>query len=507
MKLHKWWILAAMTSCISMIFIDITVLPVALPTIQRVLAISEGSLHWIINAYTLSLTIFVLAGGRFGDRFGHRRGFCIGLLIFAIASALCGLAYGEGWFIFSRALQGIGAALLIPSTSAIIIDSFPEHQRGKAMGIYVSVGSIFLAIGPFVGGMFTQYLTWRLVFWMNLPIALLGFILAMIFVPRSPKKPEHFDWLGFITFSLGLTCIVMPLMQIQSWGWNSALSLTLFFLGIAMLVLMALIDRQVKDPYVDFSLFRQKLFLGVQISTFFNQFVVMVTVFWSIFFQNVLEFTPAQAGLLNLLSNAPILLIAPLAGILLDRFGPRVPIVLGFSMVIGSLVWFLNIYDKKDFALLLTALIPFGCGMPMIFTPAITSAMSSVSPFKRGIASGTMMMFRQTGATLGLAIFGTLFLSISSLQFSKALSQNVETVQLDPEAFAGLLAQVPSSTQAFESLTPSTQEFVKINAKLSDISAFASINRLAVFVAVLGLGTALLLIHGKARRQKSASHK
>jgi len=158
---RKWWVLIAMTSCISMIFIDISVLPVTLPTLERTLHMTPIGLQWIINAYTLALTVFVMAAGRFGDRFGHRRIFCWGLLLFSVGSMLCGASYHEWWFIASRTIQGIGAAMLVPTSSALLFTCFPAHQRGRALGLYVSIGSVFLSLGPVVGGLFTQYLTWR----------------------------------------------------------------------------------------------------------------------------------------------------------------------------------------------------------------------------------------------------------------------------------------------------------------------------------------------------------
>ncbi|MCI0381740.1 MAG: MFS transporter, partial [Chlamydiae bacterium] len=262
---RKWWILAAMTSTISMIFIDITVLPVALPTIQRELDISELGLQWIINAYTLALTVFVLVGGRLGDMFGHLKMFFFGLVIFAFFSALCGLSYFSLWFITSRFFQGIGGAILIPATVSMIISSFPQQQRGKAMGIYVSVGSIFLSIGPFIGGLLSQYLSWRFVFWINLPIAAIGFLLAKFSVPKQEKvekKPLRFDYFGFIAFGLGLTAVVIAFMQAKYWDWFSLPTLLLIALGITLMLLMIVIDRRVEEPFLDFSIFKTPNFIG-----------------------------------------------------------------------------------------------------------------------------------------------------------------------------------------------------------------------------------------------------
>lgn len=492
--LKKWWILVAMTSSISMIFLDITVLPVALPTIERTLGISQIGLQWVLNAYTLALTIFVLAGGKLADKFGHRRIFGIGVLTFALTSALCGFSQEAMGFILSRFLQGMGGALLIPSTAAIITDSFPAHQRGQAMGIYVGIGALFLAIGPFIGGLLTQYLSWRFVFWINLPIALIGYGLAMTFVPRSEKKREPFDFLGFLLFSLAITLIVVPLMQMRDWGWSSALTLIPLFSGCLFLTLFALIDRKIPHPYVDFSLFRSRLFVGCLVAAFCAQFIVMATVFWSLFFQNGLTFTPSEAGLLNFLANSPLILVAPLGGLLLDKYGPRLPIVLGFSFVLFSIAWLLQVFDEKSFPWLLSALIPFGFGIPLIFTPTLTAAMNEVDSSKRGLISGTMMTIRQLGATLGLAIFGSLFARKTETGFYLSLKDNAETANLDPTLFSGLLAKVPRALDALGQLSAESQQFVLEKAHEAYNSAFVSINGLTLTLTALGLIASILLI-------------
>ncbi len=495
--LKKWWVLVAMTSSISMIFLDITVLPVALPTIERNLGISQIGLQWVLNAYTLALTIFVLAGGKLADKLGHRFTFCVGVLTFALTSALCGLSSEEVGFVLSRFLQGIGGALLIPSTAAIITDSFPPHQRGQAMGIYVGIGSLFLAIGPFIGGLLAQYLSWRFVFWINLPVALIGYALTMIFVPRSEKKKEPFDFWGFLLFSVAITLVVIPLMQMREWGWSSAWTLVPLFSGCLLLTLFACVDRKITHPYVDFSLFRSRLFVGCLAAAFCAQFIVMATVFWSLFFQNALTFTPSEAGLLNFLANSPLILVAPLGGWLLDKYGPRLPIVLGFSLIFFAIAWLLQVFDEKSFPWLLSALIPFGCGIPLIFTPTITATMNEVESSKRGLVSGTIMTIRQLGATLGLAIFGSLFARRTETGFYLALKENPATENLDGTTFSGLLAKVPRALEALERLSSGTQQFVLEKAHEAYNSAFVSINGLTLTLSTLGLLASILLIRVK----------
>jgi len=495
---NKWWILAAMTSCISMIFIDITVLPVALPTIERLLGISETGLHWIVNAYTLALTVLVLPGGRLGDMLGHRKVFFWGLTMFALFSALCGLSNSGWWFIASRALQGVGGALLLPCTTAILMDAFPYKERGKAMGIYIGVGSIFLATGPFVGGIFTQYVSWRLVFWINVPIALIGFILAYFSVPRTPGKKESFDVRGFLTLSLGVSAIVVALMEADVWSWSSPLTLGLLALGLVLLALLIYVDRHAEKPYIDFSLFKERTFLGTLIAIFCTQFMIMLTVFWSIYFQTGLDFSPAKSGWLSLLGNSPLIITAPLGGYLLDRFGPRVPITIGFCLVLGALFFFYQVYDTGSIPLILASVIPFGCGIPMIITPCMTSALQHTPVHKRGLASGTLVMLRQLGSTLGLAVFGSLFLSRMHINLIKSFAQNPDTASVAPEQFTGILAKTPSAVTALEQFPEAVQGFITKSFELANNSAFAVINLLGIAVMFVGFLAALFLIKKNA---------
>lgn len=406
---RKWWILAALTSSISMIFIDQTVLPVAMPTIQIDLNLSKIALQWIINSYLLTITACIIAGGKLADRYGARRTFFMGLILFSFASVLCGLSMNGWWFISARVLQGIGGSLMMPSTVSILWSSFPPHQRGKSIGIYVAIGSVFLASGPFVGGLLTQYLSWRYVFWVNIPVALIGSSLALYSIPVSKQKPAYFDLFGFITFALGISSIVIALMEAQKWGWLSPRIFGFFALGALLIGSLIFFDRKVKEPFVDYSIMRIKLFRIAITGTLVQQFIVMVTVFWAIYYQSNLGYTPAQAGSLSLLSYSPLILSAPIAGRLVDRLGAKLPVIIGFSLVVFSLTWFALFAKTPHLYVLLCALIPFGFGIPLVFTPCFVAALSEVPAERRGTATGFLSMLRQMGSTLGLAVLGTIY--------------------------------------------------------------------------------------------------
>jgi MFS family permease len=218
---RKWWICGTMTLSLSMILIDQTVVSVALPTIQRDLDFSQTGLQWVVNAYLLAIAAFVAVGGRLGDMLGNDRIFKLGAIVFVASSVVCGLAGSEPVLLAARAVEGIGAALMIPATGAIVLNAFEPQERGRAMGVYAGVSMIFLALGPLVGGLLTQDITWRAVFWINAPIGIVMLVLTHLAVPPSPRLPDaRIDWLGLATIVPGLTVLVLALMQSQVWGWG-----------------------------------------------------------------------------------------------------------------------------------------------------------------------------------------------------------------------------------------------------------------------------------------------
>jgi EmrB/QacA subfamily drug resistance transporter len=481
---RKWWILAAMTTTVSMIFVDITVLPVALPTLQREMHISDLGLQWIINAYTLALAVLVLAGGKVADMWGLRNGFCFGTLTFAGASALCGLSQVEWWLILSRALQGVGGAILLPATQGIIISSFPPHQRGKALGLFVSIGSIFLALGPLIGGNLVTYLSWHYVFWINLPIATVGLLLALYAVPRMRGKKEAFDIPGFLILSTGIACLVVALMQAQEWGWSSPATLILLFLGFFSLTFLFRRKHKLRTSILDFDLLRKKSFISSASFIFCNQLVVMVTVFWAIYFQNILGFSPSKAGAYAFMANIPVLFAAPIGGILVDKFGPRLPVMTGFGLIFFSLGWFVSFLHFENIYLLMPTLLTFGFGVSMIFTPCFVSLMNDVPAEKRGNASGMTSALRQFSSSLGLAIFGTLYSSVYLAQLGKLLQANDSTATLSPLQFEGLLSRSPEAMHNMQQLPSTVAHYIFESARISFLDAFFWINLVGALIAM-----------------------
>jgi EmrB/QacA subfamily drug resistance transporter len=484
-KARRWWIFIAMLSNIVMIFIDSSVLPVALPSIQRDLGLSDLGLQWLINAYLLALTVLLLAGGHLGDLLGKRRICAFGIAIFTLASLFCGFSNSESWFVIGRAMQGVGGALILPTTSSTLIANFPRNERGRIMGLYLGAGSIFLSLGPFLGGIITQYLDWRYVFWINLPVGALGLTLLLLVVPKSEAHPGKFDWSGFLTLSCGISALVIALMQTPSWGWGW-LTWTLLLLGTFLIIALITVDRKIEHPYIDLRFLSQWKFITPVLCVFLIQFLLMLTVFWALYFQHVLDFSPSFSGVIILVANCPIIFVAPIAGHLTDKVGPRLPAMLGFLLVSAGLLWFTAVAESKSFFALLPALISFGCGTPLVLNPCFVSSMNEIPQRNWGVANGLRQTVRQLGGTIGMAVLGALFLHRLLNLLATHFQQNEATLHLNPVAFEGILSSTPDAQSALNSIPLATATTINQYYIQDYASAFMMINIIGAIIALFG---------------------
>lgn len=470
-KNRKWWGLAALIPALAMIFTDQSVLPVALPTIQKQLGASHIELQWFINSYLLVTAVLSLACGKIGDRMGHRRAFTLGILIFSIASALCGLSFEPLGLIFARAVQGVGAAFMIPASGALLMSLFSSGERGKATGINTSVSALFLIIAPLIGGYFTENLSWRWIFWINLPVALLGVILVFLFIPKSIKGEQKFDPWGFTFFLISSTSLVVFLMQGGEWGWGAIKTIALFILCLISGVFLFLREKRAKHPFLDISLFKHPLFKGVNISIFAIQFVLMITVFRTIFFQDTLDWSPLKAGVVTVISSLPVLFMSPIGGMLSDRFGPKIPIGIGFILIIYSLFW-VGFFNQSALWIILIGLFVFAIGIPLIFTPSYSSAMSSIPPKKSGIAFGTITTVRSLSASFGVAAIGCFIENVQWNSFQKLIYENGKTKTLDPSFLEGLSLGSQSSYKTLASIPSEKANLILGFLKESQVDGF-----------------------------------
>ena len=369
-RTRRWWILAAMSGVMGLIVLDETVVGVALATIQPELAMSQVASHWVVNAYLLTFTCFVAVGGRLGDVLGHRGFFVSGIAVFGLASLAAGSAQSGAWLIGARALQGIGAAVVFPASLAMMTSIFPAKQRGTAFGIQVTVGGLFMSMGPLLGGVFTETLSWRWIFWINLPVvAVIGAIVWSAW--KAPPAERHgagkIDWPGLISLVGGLTALVTGLMQGAEWGWGAPATMSLLGGGAALLALFIVLERRTAHPLIQLGLLREATFTGGILVFFMFQFnKVAVFVFVALYLQDALDYSPIDAGLVVMLAVVPTLITSLISGRAADRFGSRRPLFIGLSLNGAALILVALATTVHHLALIMVPLMVWGAMLPVI---------------------------------------------------------------------------------------------------------------------------------------------
>jgi EmrB/QacA subfamily drug resistance transporter len=396
-----------------MVLIDETVVGVALPTIAQDLGLSPVDSQWVVNAYLLALAALMMVGGRLSDLIGLLPAFLAGLSVFTLGSAAAGLADGDLALIVSRAVQGIGGALMIPSSLAIVINSFPLEMRGRALGTYSGFGVAALSAGPPLGGLLTDVVSWRVIFWINVPIAIAVLVIAAMAV-RLPRVPSHrrgIDMVGLALLIPGLMAIVLGIMQAEVWGWGSLATWALIAGGIALLAVFARVETRRPDPLIEVTLFKRRAFTGGSLGLLCAQFVgVSVSVYGAIYLQQHLGFSALIAGVALIPAMAPSTVMSYIGGRWVDRVGPRLPTLAG---VLGSAVGFalMTLGTAIDsYPVLFVAFLVFAIGIPLVFLASTAAAVGAVDERQRGEASGVAQTCQQFGATLGIAVLGAILL-------------------------------------------------------------------------------------------------
>ena len=409
---RKWWLLMAMGCILGVILLDETVVGVALPTIQLELDMSELASHWVVNVYMLLLAGIAAAAGKLGDIVGHGKLAHIGLWIFGLASLACGFATDGAFLIAARGIQGVGAAIIFPASLAMVMIAFPVQQRGVALGTYGAVGTIFLALGPFVGGFLTDFASWRWIFWVNPPIVLLVGLVLLITWTEPPRAAptNRLDRTGLTLLVLGLSMLVFALMQGPDWGWATLAISVPLVAGVVLIAAFVVVERRTRAPLIQVNLFADPTFAASNLVIFSAQYSKMsVFVFGALYLQDVLGMTPLMAGLALLPTVAPQPFTAPLAGHASDRLGARLPSIGGVVFLLAGLSWVGIASTSNDYAWLFPGLLVWGLSMAFLFVPPQNAIMGSVPVHKRGEAGGIAMTSQLLGAAIGMAICSTVF--------------------------------------------------------------------------------------------------
>lgn len=501
------WVLAATILASSMAFIDGTVINVALPFLQTSLNATAIGIQWVVEAYSLFLSALLLVGGSLGDRYGRRWIFNIGVVVFAIASVACGFAANIEQLIAARAVQGIGGALLVPGSLALISSCFSEKERGKAIGTWSGFSAMTTAIGPVLGGWLVEHVSWRAVFFLNVPLAFAVIVISIWRVPESREEGQQgsLDWLGATLATLGLGALVYGLIESPRLGFSNPIVWAALGGSVVCLVVFVWNEARAKNPMVPLKLFRSKDFAGANLLTLLLYSALgSMMFFFALNLVQVQGYSATAAGAALLPFIVIMFSLSRWSGGLFDRFGPRLPLVVGPAIAAAGLALFaVPSVSRNYWTSFFPAVVVLGFGMAVTVAPLTTTVMGSVGEEQAGTASGINNAVSRTAGLLAIAVFGVLILHAFSHQLGQRLNEVGFDEQLKQSVFeqrvklAGL--EIPNAVD------PSTRETLKQAVAGSFVSGFRLVMLLSAALAVASAVAAWLLIGGSrsshARKQ------
>lgn len=430
---HGHLILAATIIGSGMVYLDGTIVTVALPQIQEDFNASVSGLQWLIDLYILFLTVPILVAGSLSDRYGRRKLFNIGLVGFTIASVACGAAPSLFFLNVARIFQGIFGAIMLPGSLAILNASFPANIRGRVVGTWSAFIPITTAIGPLLGGWLVDNVTWRAAFYINLPLGLLTLILSLRYVPESKSEvvPDEQDWWGAGLITVGLGALIYGLIEGPKLGWGDPLVWVSIVTSLVCLVAFGVVEAKIEHPMVPLHLFKNRPFSGVTLMTFVLYFAMSgVFFFLTLNLQQIQEFTATQAGAAFMPVIIPLFLISRWAGIFADKFGPRLLMIIGPIVIAAGFFLYMTAGVEANYWLtFFPATVVFGVGLGITVAPLTTVALAAVPTHLSGLASGVSNAVSRVATMLAVAILGFMMI----LQFSTSLSNRTAELALAPE--------------------------------------------------------------------------
>ncbi len=481
-------ILAAMIFAVSMTFIDQTIVSIAAPNIQHELGLSSTGMQWAINAYLLSLAALFAFGGRLADTRGHTRMVVIGVIVFAGASALCGLtpsgSIAEAWLVGFRALQGAGGALMFPAALAIVVQTFPLRERGRALAVFFGIAGGLTSVGPILGGFLTQW-TWRAIFWVNIPVALVALALIAVARPATEYRPARIDYRGLALIVAGVGLSIFGFQQASLWGWSSPGVWLCVVGGLAVLAVFGVVESRTESPLIQVGIFRirpfsvQNVVLGIAMIAFLPTFF-----FASEYAQIALGKSASGASLVLLYFFLGFVVAAQIGGRMLDRRGAKRPVVLGCALAaVGFYLWAGKVTDL-DLGSQVWFIVLAGAGMGFMLGPSSTDAVNRASRLSYGEATGITQTVRNYAASLGIAVLGTILVNeMRSHTVSSLVARGVSRVDAKAQAAAISESQGNGSGRAIP-------HFIRLDfahATRSVLLAMAIVMAAATVVALLGL--------------------
>ena len=536
---RRWLVLAVLCVGVFMLLLDGTIVNIAIPNIMDAFDTGFSEVEWVMNAYLLVFAVLLITTGRFGDLYGRKAVFLTGLCVFTLASLACGLAPGIGWLIGFRGLQGLGGAMMMPSTLSIIANAFLPGERGKAMGFWGGVSGFSLAIGPSLGGLLVEAESWRWIFFINVPIGVLLLFFAWRLLPEStdPTSVKQIDYPGVAVLTAALFCLTFALIEGQNYGWTSGLILGLFAAAVVGLVLFIWVQRRQVQPLMELGLFKDRTFSVTNGVALILSFAMMGVFFLlPVFLQAVLGYGVIKAGLAMTPLAAVVIVASPLSGMLSDRIGPKWP------MFIGMLITGVGFYLTRR-AMLLGATwqslaLPFavsGFGIGMVMPPSTSAVMGAVVTEKSGQASGVLSSVRQIGSVLGIAVMGALLQNRAVVYIQQSVAAKLDAAPFPlpaevkqqivdaigssavnmgqlraggsiegalPAGAAEMLGQMPAA--AADQVTAFFKDVFSLDSMMAEFARAMRTTYLFSIILVFVGAVLVLAVSGSIRRKKSA---
>src|SRR3954464_11000872 len=407
---RKWWTLLAVCTGVFMLLLDITIVNVALPDIQGAFGASLADLQWVIDAYALTLAALLLTAGSIADRAGRRLVFAVGIAVFPLGSLMCGLSSGTTFLALARALQGVGGAIMFATSLALLAQAFAPQERGTAFGVFGAVTGVAVAIGPVLGGAITSGLSWRWIFFVNLPVGIAALAVTLLRVDESrapgARRP---DWPGTVTFTVALAALVYGLIRSHPDGWGSATVVVSLATAVVLLAAFVVVEARSRAPMFDLRLLRVPTFDGGLVAAFaISASIFSLLTFLVLYIQNLLGYSALQTGLRVLPLTLAIFVTAGIAGRLVDRVPVRLLIAPGFALVGTGLLLMRGLQAGDDWTHFLPGFLVTGVGAGLINVPLASTAVGVVEPQRAGMASGINSTLRQGGIATGVAALGSI---------------------------------------------------------------------------------------------------
>jgi EmrB/QacA subfamily drug resistance transporter len=498
---RKWWTLIAVSVAIFMLLLDITVVNVALPSIQHALHSSFADLQWVVNAYALTLAAFLLTAGALADLVGRRRVFAIGLVVFTCSSVVCGLSSSPLMLNLARAVQGTGGAMMFATSLALVAQAFHGRERGIAFGVFGAVTGAAVAVGPVVGGLITTGIGWKWIFFVNAPIGVLAVLVTLTQVSESrDPNATGVDWAGLVTFSGSLFLLIYALVQGNERGWGSTRIVALLAGSAVLIVLFLIAELRQQRPMLDLSLFRRPAFSGASIVAFsVSASIFAMFLYLTLYIQDVLGYGALQAGLRFL----PITLLSFVAAPIAGRLSVRVPVRLllggGLLLVSAGLLAMTAVDATSGWTALIPGFLLTGVGIGMINPPLASTAIGVVHYSRSGMASGINSTFRQVGIVTGIAGLGAVFQHdvTRSTATSLTASGQAHAVQAATHGRLATLLVSGEVAAAFHHLPSVAQTALAHAYRVGFTDAFGSILVIAAAVALIGAGLAFALVRSR----------